>query len=233
VHQQRDRWVVRVNGIDTSSGSARPRQLGTYRSKRAAQRAASEFGASGQVGSDRSTVGSLVSEWAASRTDIGNKSRLQYEWAARHINEGLGSVRIDRLDRVDIARWLEGLAQQGNLSRRSISICRLVLRAALADAVEAGHLRRSPASRVPMPRNVVKVRAEREVDAWEEADLQRFLAACANHRWSAPLRLAALYGLRRSELLGLPWSAVDVKAGTVRIEQALIEVSGTRRVELG
>ncbi len=226
VHQQRDRWVVRVNGIETSSGKARPRQLGTFRSRRAAQTAASEFGASGEVGSDRSTVGSVVTRWAESRTDIGNKSRLQYEWAARHISDGIGSVRIDRLDRTDIARWLEGLAQGGHLSRRSISICRTVLRAALADAVEAGELRRSPASRVAMPRNVVKVRTEREVEAWEESDLQRFLAATASHRWGAPLRLAALYGLRRSELLGLPWSAVDVKAGTVRIEQALIEVSG-------
>ena len=226
VHHQRDRWVVRVNGIETSSGKARPRQLGTFRSRRAAQQAAAEFGASGEVGSDRSTVGSVVTRWAESRTDIGNKSRLQYEWAARHISEGLGSVRLDRLDRADIARWLEGLAQGGHLSRRSISLGRTVLRAALADAVAAGELRRSPASRVAMPRNVVKVRVEREVDAWEEADVQRFLAATASHRWGAPLRLATLYGLRRSELLGLPWSAVDVKAGTVRIEQALIEVSG-------
>ena len=38
--------------------------------------------------------------------------------------------------------------------------------------------------------------------------------------------MAVLYGLRRSELLGLRWSAVDVKKGTVRIERALVEVRG-------
>ena len=226
VRQQRDRWVVRIDGIDTASGLVRPRQLGTFRSKRAAQQVATDHAAAGEVGSDRSTVGYVVTQWAASRTDVGSKARSQYEWAARHISEGIGSVRLDRLDRTDIARWLEGLAQGGNLSRRSISIFRTVLRAALADAVEAGDLRRSPASRVPMPRNVVKVRAEREVDAWDETDLRRFLATTESHRWGAPLRLAALYGLRRSELLGLPWSTVDLNAGTVRIEQALIEVSG-------
>ena len=42
----------------------------------------------------------------------------------------------------------------------------------------------------------------------------------------APLRLAALYGLRRSELLGLRWSSVNARAGTVRIERALVEVHG-------
>ncbi len=34
VRQQRDKWVVRVDGIDTETGKQRPRQLGTYLSKR-------------------------------------------------------------------------------------------------------------------------------------------------------------------------------------------------------
>jgi integrase len=102
----------------------------------------------------------------------------------------------------------------------------MVLRAALADAVEVGDLRRSPAARVGMPRQVAKPNRQREVDAWTEEQLHRFLEAISGHRWEAPLRLAALYGLRRSELLGLRWSAVDLRKGTVRIEQALVEVRG-------
>ena len=49
-------------------------------------------------------------------------------------------------------------------------------------------------------------------------------------QWAASLRLAVLYGLRRSELLGLRWSTVNLKAGTLRIEQALVEVHSRRRV---
>jgi hypothetical protein len=89
VRQQRDRWVVRVDGIDTD-------------------------------------------DWVASRTDIGPKTKSQYEWAAGHIRTGLGSLRADQLDRTDIARWLEALAAGGTYSRRSIGIFRMVLRAALA-----------------------------------------------------------------------------------------------------
>ena len=77
-----------------------------------------------------------------------------------------------------------------------------------------------------MPRAIAKTDRQREVEAWTERELQRFLATTASHRWGPPLRLAALYGLRRSELLGLTWSAVDLKRSTVRIEQALIEVHG-------
>jgi integrase len=77
-----------------------------------------------------------------------------------------------------------------------------------------------------MPRQVTKAGHQRETEAWTDQEVQQFLAAIAGHRWDAPLRLAVLYGLRRSELLGLHWSAVDVKKGTVRIEQALVEVRG-------
>ena len=40
VRRQRDKWVVRVDGIDTATGKHRPRQLGTYPSQRAALTAA-------------------------------------------------------------------------------------------------------------------------------------------------------------------------------------------------
>ncbi|TVR25561.1 MAG: site-specific integrase [Ilumatobacter sp.] len=105
-------------------------------------------------------------------------------------------------------------------------VMRMVLRAALADAVEIGELRRSPAARVGMPRAIAKTDRQRDAEAWTEEELQAFLATTTDHRWGPPLRLCVLYGLRRSELLGLTWSAVDLKRKTVRIEQALIEVHG-------
>ena len=226
VRQQRDKWVVRVDGLDTETGKPRPRQLGTYRSRRAAQVAATEFAAAGDTGNDRNSVGFLVDQWVASRTDIASKTKMQYEWAAKHIRSGLGPIRVDRLDRSDVAQWLDELAAGGKMGRRSIAIFRMVLRAALADAVDTGELRRSPASRVAMPRVVVKPDLEREVDAWDDAALAKFLAAIEGHRWEGPFRLAVMYGLRRSELLGLGWSSVDLKKGTVRIERALVEVHG-------
>ena len=226
VHQQREKWVVRVDGLDTETGRARPRQLGTYRSRRAAQMAATEFAAAGDTGTDRSSVGFLVDQWVASRADVASKTKMQYEWAAKHIRSGLGPIRADHLDRSDVAQWLDELAAGGKMGRRSISIFRMVLRAALADAVDTGELRRSPASRVAMPRVVVKPDLKREVDAWDDAALAKFLATIEGHRWDGPFRLAVMYGLRRSELLGLGWSSVDLKKGTVRIERALVEVHG-------
>ena len=77
-----------------------------------------------------------------------------------------------------------------------------------------------------MPRNVVKPGHHKDADAWTEEEIGRFLTAIADHRWAAPIRLSLLYGLRRSELLGLRWSAVDLENNSLRIERALIEVHG-------
>ena len=156
VRKQRDKWVVRVDGIDTETGNHRPRQLGTYGSQRVgAGRRPVRLG----PGAGRHVVTRWVG-WSAATsrrgTDVTLKAREQYQWAIPHIEAGLGAIRLDRLDREDVAVWLDGLAAAGDLSWRSIQICRTVLRAALADAVEEGLLRRSPAARVPMPRTVAK-----------------------------------------------------------------------------
>ena len=153
-------------GFDTETGRRKPRQLGTFKSRRSAQSAANSFVATGELASDRDTVAHLVERWVAGKVDVSNKTRSQYEWAAGHICTGIGGVRVDRLDRDDVARWLEGLAADGRLSRRSIQIMRMVLRASLAEAVDLGELRRSPASRVGMPRNVAKTSRERQATAW-------------------------------------------------------------------
>src|SRR3990170_1929139 len=226
VQKQRERWVVRVPGIDTETGRRQPRQLGTFRSRRAAQSAATSFAASGDIASDRGTVARLVDRWVAGKIDVSNKTRQQYQWAAGHIKTGLGGIRADHLERDDIARWIEALAAEGQLSRRSVQIIRMVLRAALDDAVAIGELRRNPAARVAMPRQVSKPAPERDTEVWTESQIQRFFETIRGHRWEGPLRLAVLYGLRRSELLGLRWAAVSLRKGAVRIERGVVDVAG-------
>jgi integrase len=123
-----------------------------------------------------------------------------------------------------VTEWIEGLAAGGKLLRRSIEICRTVLRASLADAVDEGLILRSPAARVPIPRTVAKPVREKEVDAWNADQVVRFVAVTSDHRWAVGFRLCVLYGLRRSEVLALRWDDVDWDGRTVRVDEGLIEV---------
>jgi integrase len=225
VRQQRRKWVVRLDGIDTETGKHRPRQLGTYQSRRTALAAARTAAAEGRL-VERGTVGWLVRRYVASRTDVAQKTRDQYEWAIPHIEAGLGAVRLDRLDRDDDAGWLDAVARAGDLSRRSIQVCRNVLRAALADAVEEGLLRRSPAARVALPREVRKPDRQRETEAWTDDEVTLLLVVSADHRWAVAFRLGVLYGLRRSEILALRWDDIDWNARTLRVDEGLVPIRG-------
>ncbi|MFM7537154.1 MAG: Arm DNA-binding domain-containing protein [Acidimicrobiales bacterium] len=119
VRKQRGKWVVRVDGIDTETGKHRPRQIGSFATQRAALAAARVPAAADKVVS-RGTVGWLVRRYVGARTDVSVKAREQYEWACTHIEAGLGAVRLDRLERDVVARWLDDLAQGGTLSWRSV-----------------------------------------------------------------------------------------------------------------
>jgi integrase len=224
VRRQRSKWVVRVDGIDTETGRRRPRQLGTFPSRRAAEVAAREAVAQERT-IERGTVGWLVRRSVASRLDVSAKTREQYEWAASHIAAGLGGIPLDRLEREDVGLWLAGLADSGRFSRRSIQIFRNLLRAALADAVDEGLLRRSPAARVALPRAIAKPPRVREAAAWTAPDVARFLEVTSGHRLAAAFRISVLYGLRRSEVLALRWDDADLAGAALRIDEGLVPLN--------
>ncbi len=121
--------------------------------------------------------------------------------------------------------WIDDLATAGRLSKRSIQICRTVLRAALSEAVDEGLIPRSPAARVGLPRTVAKPPKDKEIEAWSSSDVRRFVEASGDHRWAIAFRLNVLYGLRRSELIALRWDDVDSDAQTLRVDQSVVAVN--------
>ncbi|MCU1390208.1 MAG: site-specific integrase [Ilumatobacteraceae bacterium] len=221
VRKHRGKWAVRIDGIDTTTGKLRPKQIGTYPTQRAAQAAARAFKAD-EVSIGRGNVSWLLRRYVDGKIDVTPKAREQYQWAIPHIERGLGGIPLSRLDRDDISRWIVALAAGGRLGRRSVQICRNVLRAALADAVDEGLIPRSPAARVPLPRTVAKPTRVREAPAWDSKEVEIFLAAVAGHRWAVGFQLGVLYGLRRSEVLALRWDDLDLDARSLRIDESLV-----------
>ena len=65
---------------------------------------------------------------------------------------------------------------------------------------------------------------------WTPEELRTFLAAVADDRLFPMWRLAAMTGLRRAELCGLHWSAVDLDAGTVRVEVTYVHTPDGKSV---
>jgi integrase len=121
------------------------------------------------------------------------------------------------------AEGVELLGPDGLLSQ----VTKAVLERALDEeyGVAEGLLAVNPAAGVKAPR---RTRADdRHVIVWEAADLLRFRAVADGDDWAAGWRLT-VSGLRRSELLGMRWPAVDLAGGTVTVQAGRVLLDGKR-----
>ncbi len=113
----------------------------------------------------------------------------------------------------------------GPLSVRSVRSRRSLLKSVFDQAIIDGLISRNPA-------DAVRVRGKKDADYEEDklfmtedevTDLLRFLAK--KYPRLLPIAFFGAYlGIRRSELLGLRWSAVDFEKRTISIENTVVKV---------
>jgi integrase len=63
---------------------------------------------------------------------------------------------------------------------------------------------------------------EDEIKAWDAEELQIFLRHVRSDWWYPFMRLAAMSGMRRGEVLGLRWSDLDFDRGSLAVRQAVV-----------
>ena len=78
---------------------------------------------------------------------------------------------------------------------------------------------------------VSAVKSKRPVmNFYNKAEIEKFFEAIRGNKFELAFKVAACYGFRRSELLGLRWSAIDFENKTISINHKLLVVG--RQVEL-
>jgi len=138
----------------------------------------------------------------------------------RHILPTLGGKRLHALTPTDIRTLLAGKLNKG-LAPSTVQYIRAVLRSALAQAMRDGLVHRNVAALVRPP---WAPRQEVKPLRFEEA--RTLLTAAIPDRLYALWVVALSLGLRRSELLGLAWSGVDLETGTIRVDRGVQRIGG-------
>ena len=101
------------------------------------------------------------------------------------------------------------------------------LHKALKYAVKMDLIPFNPADRVERPR------AEKHLgNYYNAAELETLFEASREHKLGLFIQMAAFYGLRRSELLGLRWDAFDFEKDTITIRHILTEVLVDGKLQL-
>jgi integrase len=145
-----------------------------------------------------------------------------------HVVPRLGTVPLHRLR----AQHLEGLYAdllangrrdgRGGLDGKTVLEVHVIIRKALADARRKGLVVHNVADDAEAPK---RRRPTNQLRAWNLQQLQGFLASARSHRLFPAFWLAVTTGMRRSELLGLRWSDIDLDNGHLAISRALVSVA--------
>ena len=129
----------------------------------------------------------------------------------RHLVPALGNLPLTQLkpehvQRLYSQKLTDGrCAKEGGLSNRTVRYIHVTLHKALQDALRLGLVTRNVAGAVEPPRVY-----HQEVRTLGESDLQIFLSTAEPTPYYSLFYTALFTGMRRSELLALRWSDVDL-----------------------
>jgi integrase len=181
------------------------------------------------------TVAEMMDRWVVTRrADWRAKALSSYLMKIRvYIRPHLGDRPIDSVTPADIDLLYAHLRERGGrisdahpkgkpLSGTTVKSVHDVLAQAFRQAVSYGELRRSPLDGVRAPR-----KSTTEVVPPTAGQLSDLAAKCC----TTPMRtgffwLACFTGARRSQLLGVRWSDVDLDAGTVFFQAGVVDNDG-------
>jgi integrase len=150
-------------------------------------------------------------------------SRERNRWRLHVAGKSIGQLPLRSIARSDLIAWRDELVRWG-LSKASQELCLVLVRQALADALDRDLVASNPAKDVHGVRDRQDV-AKRELEGILTPDLQRrFLDKAPTEHARRVVGLALLTGLRLSELRELKWEDVKIGADQKGSPVGLIEV---------
>lgn len=161
------------------------------------------------------TVSQAVDAWCSSRRNVEPTTVLGYRHALAHITTVIGTRTVQSIRRQDFDPIVTGMLARGR-SPRTIRLTMGCARRVFRDAVRDGLIRTNPTEFVDLPTGRPK-----EMRTWTPGEVLAFAAVAASHRLAPAWRIT-LAGLRRSEVMGLRWSDLDLDARTLTVAQARV-----------
>jgi len=225
IYQREDgRWVGRLS-LGKDSGGNRQRKVvygktqAEVLSKLDSMREQRNASPKSLLGKD--TLGAYLKRWLENDVEINaaENTFVEYEMTVRiYINPYLSAEKLTALDAETLVTWQARMSRDGHSANTRLRGVR-VLRNALNKAVKLQLIRSNPMMAVDKP----KVSRQQRVPL-EREECFRLFDACSAHRVGDIFTVAAMTGLRKRELLGLEWSAVNLREGVLSVRRTLQEV---------
>lgn len=164
------------------------------------------------------TIAAVAREWrdvVLAGNPVQNTRETFDSRCRNHIEVGvLADVQLKALDANHIRRWLNTSKAAESSKRQDL----IILRAVLDYAIERKLLIANVAREMSLP----KVE-QTEADTLAISEITEMLADLAVHtRYATAIRLTALTGARRGEILALRWRDIDLSTGNISINGTIV-----------
>jgi len=133
-----------------------------------------------------------------------------------HIIPALGAVKLSELTVPACQKFINDLTRVKGLSPKTVKNVHGVLHHALKQAVRLDYMRMNPTEACTLPR-----REKAKIEPLDAPEIKQLLDVLDDDVYSDVLRVDLFTGMREGEILGLQWSCVDFRRGTIRIEKQL------------
>ena len=155
---------------------------------------------------------------------IAETTIAQYENCSKRINKYLGDMNISDITRKDVEDFLDNLACNG-LEERTIRDSRNFLKMILKEACMDGIIKANPAENVKINKKLIKATNKKNEDDkfFSYSEACHFLDVVQNHPMYNIFYFSLFFGLRREEVLGLRWKAINFEKKTMIINHILVK----------
>ena len=158
------------------------------------------------------------------KREISDTTYSSYYYKSKRIKEYFGTIKVRDVNEVIVENFLDNLFEEHHVQQRTVKDLKVLLGGIFEQAVKEGIIAYNPVKEVLINKSLaIKYSKERNTDeeffSYEEA--QHFLGKMKDHELYELFYLTLFFGLRREEILGLRWSAIDFKDMTLAINHTV------------
>lgn len=128
------------------------------------------------------------------------------------------NIKLKNLKPIDIQEFYNCLYNEGHTGN-NIKHYHANIHLALKYAVKADLIPTNPADKVDLP----KIK-KYEATFYSKEELEKLFEAFKGDRMELVVYIAAFYGLRRSEIIGLKWDAIDFNRKTIAVRSKVLSI---------
>jgi integrase len=225
IHRQKSSYTIVLSlDRDYKTGKRKQKWISVKGLRRNAEKLLSElehqYQTTGIIDSTNLTVSQFLDKWLATyKLNLTVRTFERYDNIIhKHLIPDIGKYPLTKLRPEHLQSHYSKMLTMG-LKSPTVHYHHTVIHVALASAVKWGLVGRNVADAVDAPPNT-----RIEMMFWDGDELNQFLESAKNNPYYTLFYLALFTGMRRSEILGLHWSDIDLLGAQLSVRRSLHQV---------